>query len=56
MCQLICMCTTCVQYSRRPGEGVRFPGTRDTEVMSCPTWILGMEPRSPTKASMFLTV
>lgn len=55
MCQLPRMCTTCVQYSRRPEEGVRFPGTRDTEVMSCLMWIIGMEARVSARASAFLS-
>jgi hypothetical protein len=41
-----CVCTTCLQYLKRPEEGVRLLGTRvrDTE-LQCRCWELNPGPR-----------
>jgi hypothetical protein len=44
-CLCACLCTTCVQFLRRPAEGVRYPGTGVTDGCEppCRCWELNPE-------------
>jgi hypothetical protein len=40
VCKYVCLSTMCMRCLRRPEQGIGSPGTRVTDVVSCPVSVL----------------